>query len=141
MFGHLLPPLVPRLRLGTHRPRGSASLPGPGRRSLPISAFPGGAWERAGGAGCPKMSQIVTPEKKFNRRGRSPTRVLMVQFDSREPHRSRFMSSPVRWIAFGLLAFSAAARAADTPRPNIVVIPSDDMGFSDRGCYGGEIHT
>lgn len=27
------------------------------------------------------------------------------------------------------------------PRPNIVVIMSDDMGFSDIGCYGGEIRT
>jgi len=26
-------------------------------------------------------------------------------------------------------------------RPNIVVIVADDMGFSDAGCYGGEIHT
>jgi len=26
-------------------------------------------------------------------------------------------------------------------RPNIVVILSDDMGFSDLGCYGGEIET
>ncbi len=26
-------------------------------------------------------------------------------------------------------------------RPNIVVILSDDMGFSDIGCYGGEIET
>ena len=27
------------------------------------------------------------------------------------------------------------------PRPNIVLILADDMGFSDIGCYGGEIAT
>ena len=26
-------------------------------------------------------------------------------------------------------------------RPNIVLILNDDMGFSDLGCYGGEVHT
>ncbi|MHC4540899.1 MAG: sulfatase-like hydrolase/transferase, partial [Planctomycetota bacterium] len=26
-------------------------------------------------------------------------------------------------------------------RPNIVLVMADDMGFSDAGCYGGEIHT
>ncbi|MBP9032018.1 MAG: sulfatase-like hydrolase/transferase, partial [Dysgonomonadaceae bacterium] len=26
-------------------------------------------------------------------------------------------------------------------RPNIVIILADDMGFSDIGCYGGEIET
>lgn len=35
--------------------------------------------------------------------------------------------------------------AANTPsaekRPNIIVILADDMGFSDLGCYGGEIRT
>ncbi|HEV8501692.1 MAG TPA: sulfatase-like hydrolase/transferase, partial [Casimicrobiaceae bacterium] len=26
-------------------------------------------------------------------------------------------------------------------RPNVVLMLADDMGFSDLGCYGGEIHT
>ena len=26
-------------------------------------------------------------------------------------------------------------------RPNILLILADDMGFSDAGCYGGEIAT
>ena len=25
--------------------------------------------------------------------------------------------------------------------PNIIIILADDMGFSDIGCYGGEIET
>lgn len=31
--------------------------------------------------------------------------------------------------------------SAEAPRPNILIIVADDMGFSDVGCYGGEIQT
>jgi arylsulfatase len=35
----------------------------------------------------------------------------------------------------------AAARPGSGKRPNIVLIMADDMGYSDIGCYGGEVHT
>jgi arylsulfatase len=42
------------------------------------------------------------------------------------------------------LALAAAAGADSTAaaeRPNLLVILADDLGFSDLGCYGGEIAT
>ncbi len=37
--------------------------------------------------------------------------------------------------------FSACAGRGAGSRPNIILIMADDMGFSDLGCYGGEVHT
>lgn len=36
---------------------------------------------------------------------------------------------------------SASAQAPERQRPNFLIIVADDMGFSDPGCYGGEVHT
>lgn len=38
------------------------------------------------------------------------------------------------WLASVLVSVAA-------PRPNILIILADDVGFSDIGCYGGEIAT
>lgn len=43
--------------------------------------------------------------------------------------------------ALGLAASASVAQNAKPRRPNIAIILADDLGFSDIGCYGGEIDT
>ncbi len=52
----------------------------------------------------------------------------------------RFIRSG-RWHAAVLGAAMLSSLAGAGLRPNFVVILADDMGFSDLGCYGGEIET
>jgi len=57
--------------------------------------------------------------------------------------RRTFLSGAAR-VAGGLAmsSGSVAAQAAKAPRrPNIILIMADDMGYSDIGCFGGEIDT
>jgi arylsulfatase A-like enzyme len=47
----------------------------------------------------------------------------------------------IRWcVLIACLALGADVQSA-ARRPNIVLIMADDMGFSDVGCYGGEVAT
>ncbi len=56
--------------------------------------------------------------------------------------------SLLRWFTFTQSSFLAVAlvvglcdRSSSAERPNIVLILCDDMGYSDIGCYGGEVDT
>jgi arylsulfatase A-like enzyme len=48
-------------------------------------------------------------------------------------------------IVTGMLSWKSKTQSSgkkpEAKRPNIIVIMADDMGFSDAGCYGGEINT
>jgi hypothetical protein len=50
----------------------------------------------------------------------------------------RFFPS-ILLLLIGLSTSSRAVEAAD--RPNVLIVVADDLGFSDLGCYGGEIAT
>lgn len=49
------------------------------------------------------------------------------------------ISSALFFVA--ILIGSGFSPAFADEKPNIIYIMSDDMGYSDIGCYGGEIHT
>ena len=68
----------------------------------------------------------------------------MLAEGNRSPHVFRkpaVMRFHIPFILSAVLTIGTARSEEAAPRPNIIVILADDMGFSDIGCYGSEIPT
>ena len=78
------------------------------------------------------MSVRVIPQNEGDRMNTPQTNVLR-----------HSLSASTVLLVVAVVAWKTPTRvvADDAPRPNIILIMSDDMGFSDIGCYGGEIET
>jgi arylsulfatase len=59
------------------------------------------------------------------------------------PNREKFVMKPARFfLSLPILLIAwPALHAAAPAKPNVLIIVADDMGYSDAGCYGGEIAT
>ncbi len=64
-----------------------------------------------------------------------PSRFTIRSFISRQ---NAFL---INVVIAALLAGIVAGSAQAADRPNVLLIMVDDMGFSDPGCYGGEVDT
>ncbi len=51
------------------------------------------------------------------------------------------MPEAAKCFIFAVFALFAAAAGAKSEKPNFLIIVADDLGYSDLGCYGGEIKT
>ncbi len=54
---------------------------------------------------------------------------------------NQLLTKSMALLVIGTSAASCKQQGAEPARPNIIVIMSDDAGYSDLGCFGSEIQT
>lgn len=97
----------------------------------------------SGMAGSPR-SPLFFPEKPLSSIPRSHETQVPLNPMTKEiaMKRNRNFIFAFFWmVAVAVSGLPAGSALADDSRPNVLLLLADDMGYSDAGCYGGEIRT
>jgi len=94
----------------------------------------------SGGRGLPKGPKERPPFQLYDMEADLGERVNLA---ATQPGVAARLRRQLEQLRAGALPAKAAAAAPPLPpaRPNVLLVLADDMGWSDLGCYGGEIAT
>lgn len=65
---------------------------------------------------------------------------MMNRLSELAPVPRRFLNVLASSLIYLVAGVSPAPSLADEPRPNVVLIVADDLGWADLGCYGSKFH-
>ncbi len=94
---------------------------------------------------CLAINSLIRIVVEIGEESRQDVSLMQTQRNGVDSHEKRQSATRCPCLRIAARSHTSCAsnitKAAKPKRPNVVFILADDLGFSDLGCYGGEIET